>query len=49
MLKKTFSLDESSIEKLKEEAQSLHLGDSAFLRYLIWSYDSQNKKAGLGS
>ena len=40
---KTFSLDEDTIKKLEQDSRSLHLGKSAFLRFLIWSYDSKGR------
>lgn len=37
----TFSFDTGTIEILKQESSKLHLGKSAFLRFLIWNYHNQ--------
>jgi hypothetical protein len=42
---RTFSLDEETIQKIEQDAKSLHLGNSAFLRFLIWSYDRKNNSS----
>lgn len=43
---RTFSLDEETIRKIERDAQSLHLGKSAFLRFLVWSYSNKTSKFG---
>ena len=43
-MNQTFSLDEETVKKLEEESKSLHLGKSAFLRYLVWSYHRGRKR-----
>lgn len=43
-MNQTFSFDEETVKKLEAESKILHLGKSAFLRYLIWSYHRGRKQ-----
>jgi len=43
VINRTFSLGEDTIKKIEEKASSFHLSCSAFLRLLIWSYNTDKK------
>ena len=48
MVKKTFNLDDETIEKIAQDSQALHIGKSAFLRFLVWSYNRNKSDSNFG-
>ena len=44
MVTKIFSMDEKTVKRLEDDAEKLHLGKSAFLRFLVWKWYHDQKK-----